>query len=339
MKTIKSILTIAVTASFMLSSCNSEEEQLPKDETQTLSKNDLTFNFKTAKSIQGKGINKTLVVAEDINTKLKDYGIAQIEIYNQAHNLADKDVLTVIPIIDASNEYRTGFRFIPNDPRREGRDNLTYVVVSEFATSPSGIPSEQIFDDMYDVWENASVCNNVAIDKQAFSLATDGFPSTILNLGDGVSSPVADHNVIGYIPAFIFDLIGASSTNTLAVNFSFGFRDENGNFTDINGDGKIDLSHTETWFNDNVNWSADGLAPGSVDIASVALHEFGHSLGLGHSGVLIASVNENGQPDGDFLQFSPVNVMNPSYIGNPKRDLAGDDNSIYCEQFSAWPWY
>jgi len=53
---------------------------------------------------------------------------------------------------------------------------------------------------------------------------------------------------------------------------------------------------------------------------------------------LLATFDENGQFTGE-LQFTPTNVMNASYIGIPKTDLSGDDNSIYCENFSAWPWY
>ncbi len=336
MKTIKSMLAIAITAGIAFTSCSTNEEQpTTVEQTANYSKKNLKFNFNT--NIVAKGANTQLSVFQEINKDLKGYGIAQVEIYNVASTPDDKNKLTVIPVVDASDEYRTGFRFIPNDARRDNRDNLTYVTVSDFATSANGIASEQIFDDMYRVWQNETNCNNVSIDKQNFSLATDGLPSSILSFGDAPQGPIADHNVLGYIPPFLFDALDLGA-NTLAVNFSFGFRDEDGNFTDINGDGKIDLSHTETWFNDGVNWSTDGAEPGSVDVATVALHEFGHSLGLGHSGVLLASFDGNGDFTGE-LNFTPVNVMNPSYIGNPKRDLAGDDNSIFCENFSAWPYY
>ena len=340
MKTIKSILTLAVCAGVALTSC-SEDQKLDTNQEQTVyNKKDLKFSYGNAFESFAKNTKKKhrLQVFQDINETLDGYRIAQVEIYDVAKTPDAIDNVTVIPIPDASsNEYRTGFRFFPNDPRRNGRDNLTYITVSEFATSTNGVASEQIFDDMYAVWENETNCNNVSIDKQDFSLDINGLPSSILSFGDEPLGPFADNNIIGYIPSFLFDAIGASAS-TLAVTFTFAFTDENGVSTDINGDGKIDTSHTEIWFNDSVNWSNDGLEPGSVDVASVALHEFGHSVGLDHSGTLLATFDNNGQFTGE-LNYVPTNVMNPAYIEKPKRDLAGDDNAIYCENFSAWPYY
>ncbi|KAA1246969.1 hypothetical protein [Aquimarina sp. RZ0] len=338
MKLLKSILAIAVITAMVSSSCTSDFSENIQEKSQTsFNKNNITLSVKKS-SAKNAG---SLSIFQELNKKLagKNYEIAQVEIYTAITEAADIHAASILPVPGASSvDYRTGFRFIPNDARRDNRTNLTYVTVSEFATSANGIVSEEVFDAMYNIWENETNCNNVAIDKQAFDLATDGLPSTILSLNGGDPlGPIADHNVIGYVPAFIFEEIGAPP-GVLAVNFSFAFLDEDGNRTDINNDGKFDTSHTETWFNDSVNWSTDG-APGTVDINSVALHEFGHSVGHGHSGTLLASFDENGQFTGEFLQFSPTNVMNASYIGIPKTDLSGDDNSIYCENFSAWPYY
>jgi len=341
MKLLKPVIALAITTAFAITSCSSENPEDGISETQqSYSKKDVTINFASSNGKNGGSIP----VFEDINESLKNkgYEIAQVEFYtaiNSAADIANIDALSILPVAGASSDdYRTGFRFIPGDSRRDSRTNLSYVTVSEFSTSANGIASEGIFDAMYDIWENETNCNNVSIDKQVFDLTSEGLPSSILGFGGTApQGPIADHNIIGFLPSFLFEAIGAPP-GVLAVNFSFAFLDEEGNRTDSNNDGKFDTSHTETWFNDAVTWSLDG-APGTTDINSVALHEFGHSVGHGHSGVLLASFDEDGQFTGEFLQFSPTNVMNAAYIGIPKTDLSGDDNSIYCENFSAWPWY
>jgi len=64
-------------------------------------------------------------------------------------------------------------------------------------------------------------------------------------------------------------------------------------------------------FNKRMNWSCKGDArPGTYDLQSVALHEMGHMLGLGHSN-------------------KPASVMYPVYNGQ-QRTLYADDIEGIC---------
>jgi len=72
-------------------------------------------------------------------------------------------------------------------------------------------------------------------------------------------------------------------------------------------------------FNSRYSWHCgSGLPPGpsQIDLQSVALHEMGHMLGLGHTG-------------------DPNAVMYPSYFG-PKRNLRSDDLGGVCFLYPAW---
>ena len=87
---------------------------------------------------------------------------------------------------------------------------------------------------------------------------------------------------------------------------SFIFTDDNGVPTDINGDNYLDTALNEVYYNDNFGnpagdragnpWGINILLPG-IDVETVALHENGHSLGVGHFGP------------------PPAAVMNPVYAG------------------------
>jgi len=237
MKVLNKISAVAFGVAIAMTSCTSDlTEDNVLETTNSFDQKNLSLGLEKSFS---KSASSSLKIFKGLNENMKGYQLAQVEIYNVINTPDDVNTVSVLPIPDASStDYRTGFRFIPNDPRREGRTNITYVTVSEFSTSANGIASEQIFDDMYDVWENETHCNTVSIDKQAFDLATDGLPSSILSFGGDPLGPLADQNIIGFIPAFLFEALGLGE-NTLAVNFSFAFRDEDGNVTDVNNDGKI----------------------------------------------------------------------------------------------------
>ena len=65
------------------------------------------------------------------------------------------------------------------------------------------------------------------------------------------------------------------------------------------------------------------MSPGKTDLQSVILHEFGHTLNLGHFGILQAFTT-NGVTT---LVYRPVNTINAFHIGQP-RDCHGPNDKV-----------
>ncbi len=132
--------------------------------------------------------------------------------------------------------------------------------------------------------------------------------------------PIADVSVVGFLPSSIFNEI-FNSPNVLGVTFLFALTDPATGEPTKTTRNKIDLSYAEIWFNDGYTWAV-GAQPGKIDLESVILHEFGHSLGLGHFGILQQITNEDGTVK---LEYQPVYSMNALYIGEPRNFLGPND--------------
>lgn len=229
---------------------------------------------------------------------------------------------------------RLDTRWVPDDPRRDGRNALAYAVDGTFGTATGAAGTadgEPEIDASFDTW-NAVKCSDLTVEKQP---DPGVIPSTILA---GGSTEGLDIGEVGFLPGSIFDLVlgPGASDQVLGVTFTFVFTGPDGEPTDIDGDGNNDTAFKEVWYNDAFAWSADG-APGTQDIQTVALHENGHVLELGHFGKIHATFNQGkGNDKPGTLHVSPRAVMNAINLGT-QRELLATDNGAFCGQFASWP--
>ncbi len=229
---------------------------------------------------------------------------------------------------------RLGSRWVPGDPRRgaTGAD-LTEGSFAPYAVANGAIPTEAIVDATFDTW-NAVSCSNLRVDK--VSIPSGVFPSAILSLPGYTSDPfAADISTIGFLPGWLFDAVlgpGASGS-VLGVTFTSVWVDIDGNPTDIDHDHRDDTAFKEVWYNDDFLWTDQGgtVFDPFVDIQTIALHENGHAVELGHFGKLTAHYTKKGLR----IQASPRAVMNATYLGTLHRPR-GTDIAAMCSDYGSW---
>lgn len=221
-------------------------------------------------------------------------------------------------------------QWVPGDERREADgNNLTYLTYGFFATANYGtaneLDGETEIDFSMDTWNNVQKNSNLNIVKRE---DTGANPSYFF---DG-NPYLADITEFGFLPGFVFDaVLGPGASNSiLGVTFTFIFIDEAGIPTDVNNDGYADVAFKEIWYNDAFLWT-DSVNPAyGINIETVALHENGHALGLGHFGKVSVTENNN------KLHVSPRAVMNAFILGT-QLDLLGTDKASYKSIYGNWP--
>lgn len=225
------------------------------------------------------------------------------------------------------------FRWVPNDPRRlADGTNITYIVDQSGGGTASGLTAAQTeaaVDAALATWASDAALKKVHIIKRA----DPGTDITIFDsffgfggFGDPFAADIVD---AGFFPRAFFDAVGGpgGGRGILAFSITFIFTDDNGNPTDINGDNYLDTALNEVYYNDTFGdpsndrvgnpWGINVVLPG-VDVQTVALHENGHSLELGHFGP------------------PPVAVMNPVYGGIRHVPFPSDDAGMNAV-WGSWP--
>jgi len=225
-------------------------------------------------------------------------------------------------------------RWVPGDERRVNPGpGLTYAHFQGFMESASGFDATPAIDASFDTWEALS-CSTLELTKEI--LPGNVFPSGILSLGPSfLNNPqLVDINTVGFLPGAIFDLVlgAGASDNVLGVTFTFvwGTNTPDGFVpSDVDGNGRDDTAFKEVWYNDDFAWTLNGSV-NPYDVETVALHENGHALEIGHFGSIFRT-EANGK-----LHVSPRAVMNAAIVGRLRTPL-GTDQASYCGNFAAWP--
>jgi hypothetical protein len=213
-----------------------------------------------------------------------------------------------------------GAHFVPGDPRRGGRTDITYLV-DQAEGAIDGLTTAQTtaaIDRAMATWNNVN-CSSIPITR----LPNLPFDLGVVEFSSGLGgSPFffADITHAGWLPA------GLLPPNVIAVTFTFIWIDSAGLPTDIDNNGKIDVAFREILYNNAFLWQING----NIDIETVALHEAGHGLSQGHFGKAFVTTANN------KVHFAPRAVMNAGYTG-VQQGIKGTDNGGHCSIWGSWP--
>lgn len=226
------------------------------------------------------------------------------------------------------------FRWVPGDPRRLAQGNdITYLIDKSDGRTASGLKATETSAAIrrsFATWDTAESClGNVAIVERADNGDDPDIFDAFFGFGSFGNPFLADITSAGWLPRAFFEAVGGpgGGRGILAFSVTFIFLSAPGVPSDINGDNYLDTALNEVYYNDTFGdrrddragnpWGIDVNLPG-IDVETVALHENGHSLGIGHFGP------------------PPAAVMNPVYAGiNQEPDTI--DHAGMCTVWSSWP--
>ena len=209
------------------------------------------------------------------------------------------------------------FHFVPGDPRRGGRTNITYLVDKSGDTNDATAvgQTEAAIDRAMATWDREQ-CSTLNMTKNPDTGADPDLVDELLGFPDGTGGVFAADIVHGgWVPAGVFP------PNVIAVTFTFTFTG-----TDIDNNNRGDVAWREIYYNDLFVWRING----NIDVETVALHEAGHGLSQGHFGKIFQTTS-NGE-----IHFAQRAVMNAAYSG-VQQELAGTDNGGHCTNWGSWP--
>jgi len=210
-------------------------------------------------------------------------------------------------------------QWVSGDPRRAADgDRLTYLI-----SRSDGPAGEALLDGDTAAIDRAMaswaavpcMSNKVEIVERPDTGEDVGIFDSAFGYGGFGNWQAADIKIAGWMPPSFFETVTGpgGGQGVLAMSVTFVFVDPDGNPVDANRDGFLDTASSEIYFNDGFSWQSEG----GFNLETVALHELGHSLGVGH------------------VDPKHEAVMNPVYAG-ARTELTPKDGASVCPLWAAW---
>jgi hypothetical protein len=219
--------------------------------------------------------------------------------------------------------------FVPRDPRRawsnpgQPGDDITFAIDQTLDAVPFGggltaAETDAAIVRAMDTWD-AVKCSDLSLTRNPDFGIDIGVAAFEFSLG-AVGSPFifADVQHAGFRD---LDFLGLVLGMTLTYAFESG-----GEFTDIDGNGKLDVAFREIYYDPSWIWQIDD----DIDVETIALHEMGHGLSQGHFGELFQT-DRNGK-----YHWAPFALLNAGYVG-VQQGLTGTDLGGHCSIWGSWP--
>lgn len=224
--------------------------------------------------------------------------------------------------------------FVYNDPRAswDSIADISFAIKYDNTSADANLTNQQFwFEESFRIWERET-CSGLSLTGVTGNSSAPGLVENFF-AGGGINLGLieADITQVGFRGE---SAIFPAGTSTLGVAYTLFWTDENGEFTDIDNNGKFDAALRELYYNDQYEWADNGLEgtqPDGTrifDFPAVAIHEAGHGLSAAHFGTIARQKGE--------LKVSPEAVMNAIYSGI-QRELNGRDRGSHCSNWAQWP--
>ena len=265
----------------------------------------------------------------DVNAELEFQGV-DVRLEKIEYLTGADEAGRTVFFSDVGNK-RLPEHFVPFDPRRVDwsgpagpGDDITWT--SDLTQGDAGVglaATQAAIDNAMATWQQVR-CSNLPLTRVG-APGDVGFLEFLLSGGaSGSPIPVAD-----IVQAGFFTVVDAElPPPIIGATFTFLFADDNGNPTDIDNNGRLDVAFREIYYTGNFPL---GLGtPDTIDIETLVLHETGHGLSQGHFGKAFGT-DANGK-----LHFAPRALMNAGYTG-VQREVGKTDNGGHCSIWAVWP--
>ncbi|HSG38612.1 MAG TPA: matrixin family metalloprotease [Thermoanaerobaculia bacterium] len=246
----------------------------------------------------------------DLRAEWMDLRVEQIE------------MLTIGQGRSTTRLHRQPFRWVAGDWRREADGNkLTWLVDLSDGLGSTGLSAagvEAALDRAVATWSSDACLGRVPLVKRTAGSSDPDIFDAGFGYGGFGNYRTADIVHAGWLPPDFFDRVGGpgSGESVVALSVTFIYVTRDGLPTDFDNDGHLDTAHSEIYYNQGFSWLA-GTA-NSMDVETVALHELGHALGIGHIGPPLSA------------------IMNPIYAG-ARTELEPLDHAALCSVWGSWP--